>query len=75
MSIKEDAAQMFSNGEYVRIDRNTFNGLIRDKVQLTLDACDSLLHTANKTWNNINQILFVGGSTAIPCISEMLKNH
>lgn len=75
LSIKEDAAQMFSNGEYVRIDRNTFNGLIRDKVQLTLDACDSLLHTANKTWNNIKQILFVGGSTAIPCISEMLKHH
>ena len=75
LSIKDSAAHMFSNGEYVRIDRNTFNELIREKVQLTLDACDYLLHTANRAWTDISQVLFVGGSTAIPCITEILKQY
>lgn len=75
LSVKETATQLFSNGEKYSISRDTFNGLIRQQVDLTLQACDRLLSTANRKWNDVSQVLLVGGSTAIPLISEMLSKH
>lgn len=75
LSIAETASQYFSNGQSISVERKDFNNLIKNYIQKTLDACDSMLHTAQVPWTDVKQILFVGGSTAIPLIKQMLENH
>ena len=75
LSIKDSGTQLFSNGVKYTVDRDTFNGLIKVQIDLTLQACDKLIATAGKQWSDLKQILLVGGSTAIPLISEMLSKH
>lgn len=75
LSINDNTAQVFSNGERYSLSRTKFNELIDPLISLTLQSCDNLLSTANKSWSDVNQILFVGGSTAIPIIRERLSMH
>lgn len=75
LSIESRATQIMSNGQSVTLDRATFNELIRPLVRLTLDACDGVVATAGRKWSDVKQVLFVGGSTAIPLIKEMLEPH
>lgn len=75
LSIHEKASQLFSNGVLVSLNRTMFNELIQDKIALTLKSCDSMIHTAGRNWSDVRQVLFVGGSTAIPLIREMLEKH
>lgn len=75
LSIKDSASQLFSNGVKYSISRDTFNGLIKGQIDLTLQACDKLMSTAGKQWSGLKQILLVGGSTAIPLISDLLSKH
>lgn len=75
LSIHEKASQFFSNGMSISLNRTQLNELIQDKIALTLKACDLMLHTAGRNWSDIRQVLFVGGSTAIPLIREMLEKH
>ena len=75
LSIHEKATQLFSNGVSVSLNRSKFNELIQDKIALTLKSCDSMIHTAGRNWSDVRQVLFVGGSTAIPLIREMLEIH
>lgn len=75
LSIHETATQLFSNGMSVSLDRNKFNELIQEKIALTLKSCDSMICTAGRNWLDVKQVLFVGGSTAIPLIREMLERH
>ncbi len=74
-SIQTTASQLFSHGKLISITRDCFNQLIQLQIELTLKALDNLISTANKKWTDISQILFVGGSTAIPLIKEMLQKH
>lgn len=75
LSIKDNASQLFSNGVKYSVNRTTFNDLIKEQINLTLQACDKLISTAGKQWSDLRQILLVGGSTAIPLISDMLTKH
>ena len=75
LSIKDSASQLFSNDVKYTVDRSTFNGLVKELIDLTLQACDKLISTAGKQWSDLKQILLVGGSTAIPLISDMLARH
>ena len=75
LSVRESTSQVFSNGECIEVDRTEFEKLIKKQILLTFEACDSVVYSANVKWRDVNQILLVGGSTAIPCISEMLKKH
>ena len=75
LSIKEKSTQFFSNGQWISLDRSTLNELIKYKISYTIEACDTMLHVANKNWSDLKQILLVGGSTSIPLIQEMLKKH
>lgn len=75
LSIHEKASQLFSNGMSMSLNRIKFNELIQDKIALTLKACDSVIRTAGRNWSDIKQVLFVGGSTAIPLIREMLEKY
>lgn len=75
LSVRETASMMFSNGETLTLDRGTFESLIKEKILLTLDSCDALLRNSNKSWNDVKQILLVGGSTSIPYISNLIQKH
>lgn len=75
LSVRETASMMFSNGQILTLDRRTFESLIKEKILLTLDSCDALLRNSNKSWNDVKQILLVGGSTSIPYISNLIQKH
>lgn len=75
LSVRDSTSQVLSNGECIEVDRTEFEKLIKKQILLTFEVCDSVVHSANVNWGDVNQILLVGGSTAIPCISEMLKKH
>lgn len=75
LSVRDTATRQFSNGEKYTIDRETFHSQIKGLIDITLQACDNLLSTAGRKWNDINQVLLVGGSTAIPLIPDMLSRH
>ncbi len=75
LSIENTATQIMSNGKSFTLDRSTFNELIRPMISLTLEACDNVVTTSGRKWQDIKQILFVGGSTAIPLIKDMLEPH
>lgn len=66
---------ILSNDEVFSLNRENLNNLINEKLNLTLSACDSMLITAHKEWTYVNQILLVGGSTAIPLVSDKLRQH
>lgn len=52
-----------------------FNGLIRSKITETLSSCESVLNKAGKAWNDLDEILLVGGSTRIPLVHDLLKQR
>lgn len=52
------------------ITKTTFEELIADKVQQTIDCCKNALHDAQLTTNEIDEIILVGGSTRTPLIKQ-----
>lgn len=75
LSIETEARQIMSNGKTARLTRERFNEIIRPMLQLTIAACDDVIFSSGHKWSDVKQILFVGGSTAIPLIKEMLSAH
>lgn len=52
------------------IDKITFETLIAPKVQETINACKQALTDANLTVNDIDEVVFVGGSTRTPYVKK-----
>jgi len=75
LSIKPSSAQILSNGKKYELTRDTFNSLILNSLNLTLQSCDNLLNSANLKWCDVKQVILVGGSTAIPLIGEIMTKH
>ena len=75
LSVQSVSSQLFSNGQKVSINRDCLNALIIPYIELTLKSLDHLLQVSNKQWKDVSLVLFVGGSTAIPLIKEMLQKH
>lgn len=75
LSIEQEASQIMSNGKTAKMTREQFNEIIRPLLQLTIAACDDVIMSSGNKWSDVKQILFVGGSTAIPLIKEMLTAH
>lgn len=75
LSVQSVSTQLFSNGQKVSINRDCLNALIIPYIELTLKSLDHLLQVSNKQWKDVSMVLFVGGSTAIPLIKEMLQKH
>ena len=57
----------------LEIDRTFFNDLIAPFVDRTITVCEDVLFAARQSWDDIDTILFCGGSSQIPYISERLK--
>ena len=59
----------------MNLTRAKFEDLIGDLVRSTLDPVRKALSDANMTKNDIDKIIFVGGSTRIPMVTDLIKNE
>lgn len=57
------------------LSRERFEHLIGDLLELTLELADKALAEAGLTADDIDEILLVGGSTRIPAVARLLKQH
>jgi molecular chaperone DnaK len=57
------------------VSRVEFEGLIEDLLAGTLRAFDAALQDAGITTDDLSRILFVGGSTRIPLVRQMVYDH
>lgn len=59
----------------VELSRTEFETLIGDLVEGTLRSFDAALQDAGITSEDLSRILFVGGSTRIPLVRQMVEDH
>ena len=57
------------------LTRAKFEDLIRDLVEGTLTPVRNALKDAKMTKNDIDKVIFVGGSTRIPMVYDLVKNE
>lgn len=56
----------------VQITRDEFERLTQEKVEECKDLCGVVLNDAKMSWNEVDTVLLVGGSTRMPMIRDML---
>ncbi len=59
----------------VEVARSEFEGMIRELLEGTLAAFDQALADANLQKGDLDKVIFVGGSTRIPLVWELIANH
>ena len=59
----------------VNLTRAKFEDLISDLVESTLDPVRKALKDAKMTKDDINKVIFVGGSTRIPMVTDLVKKE
>lgn len=59
----------------MEVSRQEFEGMIREWIERTLTAFDQSLEDAHVDAADLDRILFVGGSTRIPLVWEMVAEH
>jgi molecular chaperone DnaK len=59
----------------MNLTRAKFEELIRDLVESTLEPVRKALKDAKLTKNDIDKIIFVGGSTRIPMVTDLIKKE
>jgi molecular chaperone DnaK len=59
----------------VEVARSEFENLIRDLLEGTLTAFDQALADAMLQKGDLEKVIFVGGSTRIPLVWELVANH
>ena len=59
----------------VEIERRTFEEMISDRLEGTLNAFDQALTDAGIQASDLDKVLFVGGSTRIPLVWQMVAEH
>jgi len=57
------------------VSRHEFEDLIRDLLDETLEAFDQSLDDAGLEASDLDRVLFVGGSTRIPLVWELMADH
>lgn len=57
----------------MNISRAKFDELTRDLVEATLGPTRQALSDSKLTWNDINQVILVGGSSRIPAVQEEIR--
>lgn len=58
----------------VEITKDFFNELINPLLNRTKIVMEDTVREANLTWNDIDKVLLVGGSTRVPMITEMIES-
>ena len=65
----------FFNGEllHIKITREIFENLCKDLFMQLIKPINKVLDDGGKGYSDINEIIFVGGSTKIPKIKEIIR--
>jgi molecular chaperone DnaK len=58
----------------LKLDRGTFNDLVRHLVERTAKPCQDAMKAAGLTHHDIDRVLLVGGQTRTPLIQEMVES-
>jgi len=59
----------------LEIERGTFEEMIHDRIKQTLTSFDQALEDAGLTRDDLDSLLFVGGSTRIPLVWDLVAEH
>jgi molecular chaperone DnaK len=59
----------------VELTRGEFEELIADLLEGTIESFDAALRDAGITADDLDKVLFVGGSTRIPLVWDLVRNH
>ncbi len=57
----------------LKLDRTTFNGLIKDLVERTKKPCFDAMKSAQLSPSDIDRVLLVGGQTRTPLVSKTVE--
>jgi molecular chaperone DnaK (HSP70) len=57
------------------LSQSTFQGLIHQQLQTTVDLCDRLVRDAGLAWSQVGKVLLVGGSCRIPYVRQLLEKR
>ena len=60
---------------HIKLTRESFEELCKDLFIKLISPLDRVLDNSNKSISEIKEIVFVGGSTRIPKIKEMIHNY
>ena len=60
--------------ESFSLTRQAFNQMIERCIIQTLDCCEQLVRSAAIDWDQVKQILLVGGSCRIPYVKQVVEN-
>ncbi len=58
----------------VEVKRSQFEDLIQDYVDETIALIDKAVREADLSYNDVDQVLLVGGSTRIPIVQKKVEN-
>jgi cell division ATPase FtsA len=61
--------------EVFSLTREAFNSAIASLIEETIDCCEQLLRSASIDWQQVNQMLLVGGSCRIPYVREAINRR
>jgi len=59
----------------VKLSRAKFESLVHDLLEKTIEPCKKALADAGLSPNEIDEVVFVGGSTRIPKVQEIVKQQ
>lgn len=62
-------------GQTFDITRKEFETLITPLLEKTFQECQILIRSVGKQWSDINRILLIGGSCAIPCVKKLFERY
>lgn len=57
------------------VEKAEFENLITPILEKSYEECDSVLHQAGVEWKDISQVILVGGSANIPCVSTLFNKY
>ena len=77
LSVVETHTDDLPTGDFdaYTLSRDTFQGLIHQQLQTTVDLCNRLVHDAGLKWSQVERILLVGGSCRIPYVRHLLEKR
>lgn len=65
----------FGGMEQYTLTRDSFNSMLRMYIDRTMNICDAVVKEAGLSWEQVTQILLVGGSTRIPYVKEAMEQR
>ncbi len=60
-------------GENYQLTRTAFNQMIAPSIDQTIEVCDQFIKSAGMDWQDISQVLLVGGSCRIVYIQDAIE--